>query len=319
MSADDSGDVPLDVDDILPVIEACPHCPDVGDVPDEKLQQCYQFYHHPCDESVCCGPDVEEIPLCDPCRHMRLWHIVCCLENIARALKEIVLRETFQMKSAPDTDCPLCQVINTAMEVAFDYEADSQDSSLCMELRDTIMDWMDITKFRANTRVSAKITRVYHRENAIHSPPNDHFGELEIIGRDTDSDVPHMDQWVNWDSLKGAMRSDRNRNTDRRQQDIKPKDLTSSFRLIDVTNRCIRTVEDCAYVALSYVWGADCETTLVALKHNIEALGFEGSLSDTILPRTITDAIKVCEQLDQEYLWVDRFCIIQDDAEDKAR
>ncbi|KAH7092559.1 heterokaryon incompatibility protein-domain-containing protein [Paraphoma chrysanthemicola] len=302
------------MDDILPVIESCPHCPDVGNVPNKKLQRCYLVYHEPCDESVCCSSNVEEIPLCDSCRHMRLWHIVCCLDEQTRDWEEINLRGRCQEMSDPDTDCPLCQVINTAVGTAYDFETDPLDSSLCTRLLDTSKDAID----SQDCNFSAAIIRMYHREDGTHRP-GDTCGQLEITIGDTNSDVPRIGQWVNWGVLKGAIRNDRNSNADRRHQDMELKDLESRFRVIDVANRCIRTVKNCNYAALSYVWGADRETSLVALKRNIEELRVKGSLSDAILPRTIADAIKVCEQLEQEYLWVDRLCVIQDDAKDKAR
>jgi len=68
------------------------------------------------------------------------------------------------------------------------------------------------------------------------------------------------------------------------------------------------------YNALSYCWGGDqeikCTTTLI--DSWIEAIPFD------VLPKTIQDAITVCRKLGTKYLWIDSFCIIQDDANDKA-
>ncbi|KAI9708106.1 MAG: hypothetical protein M1820_004310 [Bogoriella megaspora] len=43
-----------------------------------------------------------------------------------------------------------------------------------------------------------------------------------------------------------------------------------------------------------------------------------GKLDFQSLPATVRDAIVVCKLLGQQYLWVDRFCILQDDEDDKA-
>jgi hypothetical protein len=39
--------------------------------------------------------------------------------------------------------------------------------------------------------------------------------------------------------------------------------------------------------------------------------------SNELLPKTITDAIKLCQDISQNYLWVDCLCILQDGEEDK--
>ncbi|KAF2136931.1 uncharacterized protein K452DRAFT_236673, partial [Aplosporella prunicola CBS 121167] len=100
--------------------------------------------------------------------------------------------------------------------------------------------------------------------------------------------------------------------------------LPSGFRVIDVERRCIvEPKETIEYSALSYVWGeaAKIEQQKPG-KLTKSLLGqFErrDSLSPSELPRTIEDAIQACLALRIQYLWVDRFCIIQDDEHNKAR
>jgi hypothetical protein len=52
------------------------------------------------------------------------------------------------------------------------------------------------------------------------------------------------------------------------------------------------------------------------LKSNISLIEQPGSLEKIMLPATIRDAIMVCEQLGHHCLWVDRLCIVQDEAQD---
>lgn len=71
------------------------------------------------------------------------------------------------------------------------------------------------------------------------------------------------------------------------------------------------------YFALSYVWGR--QETFQTLKKNVKRLRQPGSISysSAMLPKTIRDAIKLLIALNERYLWCDRLCIIQDDAESK--
>ncbi|KAK6725127.1 hypothetical protein SNK04_003932 [Fusarium graminearum] len=76
-----------------------------------------------------------------------------------------------------------------------------------------------------------------------------------------------------------------------------------------------------SYLALSYCWGATDPTAknnLVQLeKGNQKHLQKEIRMED--LEQTIQDAVYMTRQLGFNYLWVDRFCILQDDHEDKKK
>lgn len=64
------------------------------------------------------------------------------------------------------------------------------------------------------------------------------------------------------------------------------------------------------YVALSYCWGG--WTGLITKKENLESMMRNISLEE--LPAVVKDAIYVCRRYGVQYLWVDAFCICQDDA-----
>lgn len=95
---------------------------------------------------------------------------------------------------------------------------------------------------------------------------------------------------------------------------------SKSFRLIDVHNQCLVLQRaPCRYIALSYVWGGI--DSLSTIKLNVPYLEQPGALAPKSewLPRTISDAIHLVEQLGERYLWVDRLCIVQDDEESKMQ
>ncbi|KAK8091995.1 hypothetical protein PG997_002356 [Apiospora hydei] len=67
--------------------------------------------------------------------------------------------------------------------------------------------------------------------------------------------------------------------------------------------------ERCSYVSLSYVWGKPKPG---------QTPGTLGSLAEADLPLTIRDVMTVTLRLGYRYLWIDRYCIKQDDPVDKA-
>lgn len=77
-------------------------------------------------------------------------------------------------------------------------------------------------------------------------------------------------------------------------------------RLIDCQKRRLCLDVDKPYVCLSYVWGAPTNHQCVS----------NSSLPDE-LPSTVSDAMDVTLRAGFRYLWVDRYCIDQDDPEEK--
>jgi hypothetical protein len=87
------------------------------------------------------------------------------------------------------------------------------------------------------------------------------------------------------------------------------KDVSiSGFRLIDCFDRSIDLAPgNCSYIALSYVWGQHNQNELQGILKKLPA----------ICPRVIADAMYLAVQLKIQYLWVDRYCINQDDEVEK--
>lgn len=85
--------------------------------------------------------------------------------------------------------------------------------------------------------------------------------------------------------------------------------------LIDCTEeRVIRDYSSQKYMALSYVWGSSFQArSQTALGTNLP----EDSFSFDAASLTIRDAVRVVRNLGRKYLWVDRYCINQDDEAGK--
>ncbi|KAI0184929.1 heterokaryon incompatibility protein-domain-containing protein [Xylaria flabelliformis] len=89
--------------------------------------------------------------------------------------------------------------------------------------------------------------------------------------------------------------------------------------LVDVKNECIVPAEAHRYIALSYVWGNAGGTE--ATREIMDILQHPGALSvngkQVTVPKTVRHAMVLVNLLGESYLWVDRFCICQDDLESK--
>lgn len=75
------------------------------------------------------------------------------------------------------------------------------------------------------------------------------------------------------------------------------------------------STENIAFVALSYCWRGTSHNT--TCKANLPERLADG-IPFTELPTVIQDAVKVVMKLELQYLWVDAYCICQDDTEEWA-
>lgn len=99
--------------------------------------------------------------------------------------------------------------------------------------------------------------------------------------------------------------------------------MPRGFRLIDVhERRVVLPQAPFEYVALSYVWSTASSSPekqkLQLYSGNLKELEEVNSLGDSILPEVVADAVHLCAEIGHRYLWVDRFCIVQDDLDLKA-
>lgn len=91
-----------------------------------------------------------------------------------------------------------------------------------------------------------------------------------------------------------------------------------TFRVIDVERLgVVEAPRGAKHVALSYVWKAAAPAQIDRLESsNVQALQQNGALTQNKLSGLIWDAMSLCRDLGERFLWVDRLCIVQDDADD---
>lgn len=87
-----------------------------------------------------------------------------------------------------------------------------------------------------------------------------------------------------------------------------PKNL----KVIDVEQDCVvEAPENCAYIALSYVWGD--------INHAPVAVDKSGSFDRRSFPLTLQDAMIACAKMGSQYVWIDQVCINQEDEKEKSQ
>ena len=94
---------------------------------------------------------------------------------------------------------------------------------------------------------------------------------------------------------------------------VSTKERPDTLKVIDCqTKKIVEAPLDCSYVALSYVWGQGQSPNVTWPKQPCGNTGPSILLPDTT-PSVITDAMIVTVELGWQYLWVDRYCIDQND------
>lgn len=84
----------------------------------------------------------------------------------------------------------------------------------------------------------------------------------------------------------------------------------SQLKVIDCRTRSVvMALPNCEYAALSYVWGP---------RYEMSNWHTSNDRLPSVVPRTIDDAISLVRHLGWNYLWIDRYCINQNDDDDKS-
>ncbi|ETS83865.1 hypothetical protein PFICI_05741 [Pestalotiopsis fici W106-1] len=97
----------------------------------------------------------------------------------------------------------------------------------------------------------------------------------------------------------------------------------SKIRLINVQSRTISeyNIAEAEYAALSYVWGENKEARMKLVSELPPGLGSSGATAVSLpseIPKVVEDALRICSALSIVHLWVDLYCIDQNDAQQKA-
>jgi hypothetical protein len=127
------------------------------------------------------------------------------------------------------------------------------------------------------------------------------------------------DGWINLDVIRGWLEACQRRHGHQCQL-VKHNPGSSTCSpawLIDVEHLClVRGQPEMRYFALSYVWGTSESACTESATLGI--LQERGALGQAVqMPKTVAHTVQLAKLLGERYLWVDRFCIVQDGGLEK--
>ncbi|EQL28281.1 hypothetical protein BDFG_08970 [Blastomyces dermatitidis ATCC 26199] len=299
-------------------------------------QERYELFHQPC-SSTCSLPtnprdkEAQDLDICDFCSHIRLRHLVNCIKPNIRSrflfpLRRGLLEEERHgsnnniVSRKRKRECSLCAFMKHMVAVGL-------SSTRIAEVKgarnyDIVLylgpPQSDDSQSGVSGVPSADIYVSYSDGDGV---SNIWVGDVHIDEiRQGGSHIPRVGEVLFWPRLEDKINEcySTHRECQQHVTAAQGSSLPKGFRVIDVIRRCLVERSDIRrFVGLSYVWGAKPSSLLAATCATVDGMKKDGGLPSSTMPRTIEDAITVCLQMGQRYLWVDRLCIIQDDVGDK--
>lgn len=256
-----------------------------------------QIMKKPCPE---CFPfeNVDQ-NLCSICKHLRLRHLINCLVPHSRSVYPYV-SIIFPENTMLSKGCPLCDILCQICKTNEEYLAKETLQPHGSRYPKSL-----ILRWDGDGGTSGRIRFFW---------PKIRYRSLRVS---TSEDIlDRVQPEIQWSVVNNWLMKCTEQHDKCHEQCLEQPNM---IRLIDVQRRkLIRKSGDCKFVALSYIWGLNPNPTrLVCRKSNAEDLERDGALDAKSLPRTIEDAIQVCKNIGETYLWVDRLCIVQDDLSQK--
>lgn len=276
-----------------------------------------RLFHQFCERcSVASNSDIAiNHDLCAFCQHLRLGHLLCCVEPNEWPMENTLIKFCeLQDVSGRTAACSFCHLILRA-GLPYGYFSgmeplsSSEEGFVSFLVREAVLEIriQDPQAWRAGNTIH------FRGERARQGISEEGTAEQPAVTLGST-----LGAYFDW-GLTAHWLADCYENH-KECNSLAANMLPPSFRVIDVNKRyLVQSRTGCSFVALSYVWGQRPDPTkLFTVTSNIDMLRIPGALSPSALPRTVNDAVEACRRLGEQYLWVDRFCIIQDSPTDKA-
>ncbi|KAL2059882.1 hypothetical protein VTL71DRAFT_10037 [Oculimacula yallundae] len=254
--------------------------------------------------AVCWCPEgvPPEANLCQRCKDLRLRHVILC-ESEGRMID---LGKLDAMIKRPE--CDLCSVFVLGCKQTWrgtDWEDEGIGSQTSVYLNA-----VEAARQRAGgyrLQISEFHTGKPYQWVEFDLVFRGHGAEIKLVER-----IVEVCPKVDLDFLRISLKSCEDDHTACKEESLPtPKGMC----VIDLYHMSIGPApQNCRYCALSYVWGQTAEKWLTLTRGNMTLMTEKGALIDTLLPQTVKDAMQLCIDLKERYLWVDSLCIVQDDT-----
>ncbi|KAK3295869.1 heterokaryon incompatibility protein-domain-containing protein [Chaetomium fimeti] len=283
-----------------------------------------ELFHREC--ARCRNDDDLDPNLCPSCRHLRLRHLLCCVAATERPMDFRVWVCRFEDIPERMSACSFCRLVARAVLTYGNLSGVKPGAKYQGSL---VISVKRMGTIQAGHRSFSSRSTVFGSGRQIRysgGPSLSQGGEVDAVDNQVGAireapDIEVAGGIVNWPLARQWLNSC----LQHHDKCATPGTgagitLPTNFRVIDVNKRrLVQMLPSCQFVALSYVWGRDPDPTkLVTTRLSIKALQEDGGLAARDMPVTIEDAMEVCRRLEEPYLWVDRFCIVQDDHDDKV-
>lgn len=255
-----------------------------------------RLFHSPCKD---CAQYIDSPNCCTFCQHLRIRHLFICLSEWDSSMGEYIQYVNIDLGDIAELQsrqpCPLCQFFYDVITTPY----------RCLER----------TIPGKGKRIFLDFTVIRPALIVLDGVQKRTFFSVRDL-RKYYSTAVTLSSKIHWSTLREDMTQKLQSHSV--SQHISTPRLLQNFLVIDVDSGCIVSKPtSCTYAALSYVWGDSKPGDLQASLANIHDLEKPGALKQAGVPLTIRDSITAASELKIPYLWVDRFCIIQDDAQTK--
>jgi hypothetical protein len=248
--------------------------------------------------------------ICEICRHLRIKHLLVCYpEDLPEYLigkddwHHHALAFDIRPPRVASKHCDFCQFLGDKLYPKRINDLGTLTDALSFDLRGIV-----------HKRCQLWINKPGHFTLYAGTESTGWYAEYSS---NFDNSRQRVREYIDWGCLRYWLK-DSVSGTDSDPGGLQLQEPLQNVRVVDVSRACItRLPSGAEYVALSYVWGSTHDGHAQRLKTtNTDLLEQPGELNNIALPTVIWDAMIACEQLEQQFLWVDRLCIVQDEALD---